>query len=281
MDMKNNKNSNIILWIATLFPLQNQNDLVIKRIEASILFLDNLQSQYSAGYRYFYWEFYKNNEDKVNVLWKHKSGANMVEGNDGYRLMDWYIHRRYKNFKDEMLNNKTAPISLEQWNATKAKTTQKYESWKVYPDWALKCGFLEYENGTEFYAANCEYWFRLYGIPKFVSVTIQHLMALLFYCNYTFHQNKLTATYRRIYWNETDASLKRRHAEFFWWGRLLRELVECFGISMSTVSESKFYHGINVELLFESTLFHGLFFIFLSLDVFEKYSIKFFQFMVR
>lgn len=188
---------------------------------------------------------------------------NLVEGNDGYRLMDWYIDRRYDNFKDEMLNNKTAPISLDEWNSTRTKTMQKYESWKVYPDWPLKCGFghLDEETGQEGDGGTGHGWFRLYGIPKYVSITIQHLMALLFYCNYTFHQNKLTATYRRIYWNETDKSLKRRHAEFHWWGRLLRELVECFGIDMRFAKKSTFYHGINVELLFQSTYFHGLNFV--------------------
>ena len=55
MDMSDNMNSNIVLWIRSIFPLQKQKELVVKRIEASILFLDNLQSQYSAGYRYFYW----------------------------------------------------------------------------------------------------------------------------------------------------------------------------------------------------------------------------------
>ena len=160
-----------------------------------------------------------------------------------------------------MLNNKTAPISLSEWNTTKTKTIQKYESWQVYPDWSLKCGFakIDEETGSEIYSAFKDGWFHLYGIPGYVSVTIHHLMALLFYCNYSFHQNKLTATYRRIYWNETDKSLKRRHAEFYWWSRFLRELVECFGIKMSRAPESKFYHGIGVELLFESTSFHGLF----------------------
>ena len=262
MDMKNHANSNIILWIDSLFPSRTQKNLVIQRIKASILFLDNLQSQYSAGYRYFYWEYYKNNEDKVNVMCKGEKVYNMVEGNDGYRLMDWYIDRRYDNFKDEMLNNKTAPISLDQWNATKIKTTQKYDSWKAYPEWPLKCGFEEIEEGTgrEVYGQFSTAWFRFYGIPAYVSVRISHLMALLFYCNLSYHQNEFTATYRKIYWNETDKSLKRRHSEFYWWGRLLRELVECFGTNMKYVEQSKFFHGINAELLFQSTFFHGLFF---------------------
>ena len=272
MDMKDNANLNIILWIGSLFPLRQENDLVIQQIESSISFLDNLQTQYSAGYRYFYWEYYKNNEDRVNVMWKPTkkiflAEASFVEGNDGYRLMDWYIHRRYGNFKEEMLNNKTAWVGLSEWNATKTKTMQKYESWQSSPDWALKCGFMYFDRtkGVEMYAFFADEWFRLYGIPKYVQVPISHLMALLFYCNYTFHQNKLTATYRRIYWNETDKSLKRRHAEFYWWGRYLRELVECFGTCMQFAPESKFYHGINTELLFESTFFHGLLYLFILL----------------
>ena len=115
------------------------------------------------------------------------------------------------------------------------------------------------ETGEEIYRKSSNTWFRLYGIPICVTVPIIHLVALLFYCNLSFHQNQLTATYRRIYWNETDKSLKRRHAEFYWWGRLLRELVECFGTSMQFAPQSKFYHGISSEMLFESTSFDGLY----------------------
>merc|ERR1719445_1559683 len=86
---------------------------------------------------------------------------------------------------------------------------------------------------------------------------MSHLMALLFYCNFSTQQYELTATYRRIYWNETDESLKNRHSYFYWWGRLLREAVECFGTMMAAVPDKIFYHGIKGEMLFNSTIFQA------------------------
>merc|ERR1712228_473401 len=94
------------------------------------------------------------------------------------------------------------------------------------------------------------------GIAEYAVITIQHLMALLFYTNFSHQQCEFTATFRRIYWNETDESLKRRHSQFHFWGKLLRETVECFGTAMEHCPERIFYHGINQSMLFESTLFH-------------------------
>merc|ERR1712228_1098314 len=97
---------------------------------------------------------------------------------------------------------------------------------------------------------------RLYGIPLYAVITIQHLMALLFYTNFSHQQCEFTATFLRIYWNETDESLKCRHSQFHFWGKLLRETVECFGTYMQYVPERIFYHGISQSMLFESTSFH-------------------------
>merc|ERR1712228_883176 len=97
---------------------------------------------------------------------------------------------------------------------------------------------------------------RLYGIPLYAVITIQHLMALLFYTNFSHQQCEFTATFLRIYWNETDESLKCRHSQFHFWGKLLRETVECFGTAMEYVPERIFYHGISQSMLFESTSFH-------------------------
>ena len=86
-------------------------------------------------------------------------------------------------------------------------------------------------------------------------MTIPHLMALLFYTNYTTACYEFSASFRRIVWNETDQSLKRRHGHFAWQARLLRELVECFGNTMKHCPVEVFYHGINMDLTFKSTQF--------------------------
>ena len=73
--------------------------------------------------------------------------------------------------------------------------------------------------------------------------------------NYSKACYEFSASFRKIVWNETDRSLKRRHAAFWWQAKLLRELVEVFGSVMSQCAVNVFYHGINTDLTFQSTSF--------------------------
>merc|ERR1712110_659267 len=76
-------------------------------------------------------------------------------------------------------------------------------------------------------------WQTLYGVKKGDEATVSHIMALLFYTNYSRACYEFSASFRKIVWNETDHSLKGRHSAFAHQGRLLRELVECFGVQMA------------------------------------------------
>eukprot|EP01084_Bolivina_argentea_P213989 363322_1 len=80
-------------------------------------------------------------------------------------------------------------------------------------------------------------------------------MSILFYCNFSSQQYELSATFRRIYWNESDEALKKRHSYFANWSRLLRETVECFGTMMGKSPVKIFYHGISKEMIFQSVKF--------------------------
>ena len=80
--------------------------------------------------------------------------------------------------------------------------------------------------------------------------------SILFYTNYSVQSYELSATFRRIFWNETDKSLKKRHSIFVNWARLLRETVECFGNTMQYSYPSVYYHGIGQEMLFRGTNFN-------------------------
>ena len=56
---------------------------------------------------------------------------------------------------------------------------------------------------------------------------------------------------------KTDEELKRRHGNYYWLGRYLKECVECFGMEKPqktlTLTEDRYwkvYHGINVQKTF-------------------------------
>merc|ERR1712228_823241 len=194
-DLGEEKHSNIINMIQSLMPLQEEKSLAIKRCKENILMLNNINNTYSASFRFFYWDFYRNNIDRINVVYENKkTGFACTEGNDGYKLCDWYIPQIYGNFKEEMLQNDTANFNITQWNGTKIKASQKYEAWKEEPSYKLICGFGGFEDDGSDWYYDASHWQRLYGIAKRAVITIQHLMALLFYTNFSRQQYEFTAT---------------------------------------------------------------------------------------
>ena len=103
-------------------------------------------------------------------------------------------------------------------------------------------------------------WFESYGLRDGTAVTLEHIMALLFYTNFSTQCYEFGRTYRKVSVFESDRSLKKRHSEVAVWGRLLRELVECYGYNMGPNHPARemrdfsvFYHGVSASMLFDST----------------------------
>ena len=210
------------------------------------------QSEYSVSYRMFYWPYYKNNQDTVNILFKREDGQQMIDSNENYRLCDWYIPAKHANFKQEIITNTTAPFSITDWNQIRAKSEEKLAGWS-------ECqGVRKLVVGDGVPKNHKNKWLKPYGIADGTLITIDHIMSLLFYCNYTAQSYELSATYRRIYWNETDNSMKQRHSNLAHWARLLREVVDCFGylVKSAPKRETMYYHGISRQLLFRGCTFH-------------------------
>ena len=192
-------------------------------------------SMYSPGFRYFYWPFYAKNENERNELW-----GNCYEENEGYKLKDWFVAKKYGNLKEETLNNKVAPFSLHQFKVTLSKSNEKLSAWNEDKRARrLVCEDTEYE--------------KRYGIKVGDRITVKHVQSLLFYTNYSKECYLFGATYRKNSELESDESLQERHSEVAIWGRLLRETVEVFGTMMHHSNISRFYHGVSEELYFAST----------------------------
>eukprot|EP01084_Bolivina_argentea_P248398 415484_1 len=62
------------------------------------------------------------------------------------------------------------------------------------------------------------------------NMSINHLISLMTYCNFSGLAKAFTETFRRNE-NETNLALKERHRNFYYLGRLLRECCECFGMT--------------------------------------------------
>ena len=201
-----------------------------------------LPGTYSCGYRFFYWPLYRNNTAEARPVFKSVGNHYCTEMNRGYTLGYWYIETKYADFKEEALTNKSAKITLMQWLMTLSNAKMKLEEWRRSGE-ARLCGW-----------SSGNIWSEAYGLEYGSPVTVQHIMALLFYCDFTKTCEEFSRTFRKIWSFESDDSLKHRHSEVAIWARLLRELIEGFGFTLSKpdtemMNRKAFYHGIAGSLL--------------------------------
>ena len=189
-------------------------------------------SLYSPGKRYFYWEYYRNLEDLRNKVCR-----GIWEENIGYTLGEWFVERKYENLKEELLSNLLVRFSLQHFDNTMSKATEKWRAWNK------SCGQIR---------CNRSYW-KKYGIEPDDTISLEHMVSILCYTNFSTQCYALSATYRKIHEYESDKDMKARHREYWNWAKLLRETVECFGISMDESPVHTFYHGVSDTLIFDST----------------------------
>ena len=199
---------------------------------------------YSAGFRYFYWDRYKSIDKEWNTLRIMPNGQIAAEGNSGYMIKDWYIPRKYKNLREELLMNITFTFSIQQFNNIQQQSTMKLTSW------------LNDTEASPLIAHDAGGVLQFYGIEECTEISKEHIMCLLFYTNFSDHSAAFSSTFRRKHGFETDESLKARNREFWHWSRYLRECIECFGDEFDELYRqgiSTLWHGVSAELIFDST----------------------------
>eukprot|EP01084_Bolivina_argentea_P204797 349795_1 len=199
------------------------------------------QIVYDHGIRFFYWDYYKNANEvndvallKESALDDAKHIIGRVDVNRGYSTRQWYIKAKYTDLKAELLNNTVCSIPQKQW------------------DHLLKESF--YALQTEYSKKYISREVLSYNIKAENALTLDHLAAMMTYCNYDMLQAQFSETYRRRV-NESDDELKTRHSNFAHLGRLLREFCECFGqhASEKTLNRLQFqplWHGISQQTQF-------------------------------
>ena len=268
-DVKNgdDKTSNIIVLAGGIESLRKICDIFLleKQLDGRV---------YSAGWKYYYWSYYQHNTNEYEVMYREQNGKTALDGNAGYRLMDWFIHVKYASFKEEALNNESSPFGLSEYSDTYALAKEKWQNilhLKRFTARKRKGNFFE----------------KFYGIKPGTLITVDHVLSILLYTNYTKHSYLFSSTYRKNNLYESDRSLKTRHSEYYWWGKNLRESVEIYGEPMVHRKDiPTFYHGISDSLLFNSTTIRlfgpvsttaGLFFssFYISRDIFGSVASDF------
>eukprot|EP01084_Bolivina_argentea_P213259 362246_1 len=199
----------------------NINEMIQRRRSNKFKQIDKntqLQKTYSFGYAYDYYQ--KSNK--------------------------WVIHRKYQNLKQELLHNVICVISIEQFDCLLEKAKCLLTSGIIYAH-----RVIESSNRIQSRNINDEL-----GIVAYSHITIQHLIAVMVYCNLDKLQFKLSKTYRKNACNESDNSLKTRHSNYYHVGKLLRECVKMYGTKIESMwNEYKiFYHGMSETLMLPTSI---------------------------
>eukprot|EP01084_Bolivina_argentea_P031241 57825_1 len=197
---------------------------------------------FSYGYRYFYWNHYKNNQkpydDAHNLANFNSYTRDPPTANFGCSVGDWYVDRKYENFKTELTNNGIRGIGSVQWNVFTGKAKHHMRTNYVK---AIRCPRKE----------SAAY----YEMKEDDMMTEDHLISMMVYCNCDRLQFAFSETYRHNDETESDGQMLQRHRNYYFLGRLLRECVECFGMEKKNpqlYDEIRLYQGVDRQFIFSS-----------------------------
>ena len=180
-------------------------------------------SSFSVGYRFYYWEYYKN----IRVLPSEdqRTGFTIMDlldnthDHSGFDVNELFVPPKYSDFGEEIRNYSDFPI--RQYATAKVKVEKYLQTQKVK---AIK-------------ARNTE-WLH-YGIRAGNVVSFWHLLALALYTDHDKLCTKFSESFRALNAFEPLDSVKKRNSAFFWMSKHLRELVECFGQCSQIIKKKK------------------------------------------
>ena len=126
-------------------------------------------------------------------------------------MSDYYITPKYDNFKNEIMNYRHIHFITDYQNQILKKATIYMETSVVKSMVAV--------NGEK------------YGIAFGEKISLNHLISVIMYTDYTELSSDFTSTFRKQETWELLSSIKRRNAKYAWWSRYLMETVQAYGES--------------------------------------------------
>eukprot|EP01084_Bolivina_argentea_P208266 355159_1 len=194
------------------------------------------QIKYSFGFRFFYWDYYSKNNGSVDPVQGGGLMGNDEVANAGYVLREFYVAPMFHHLKQELINNSICAISKLQWDIL-LQNAERHIKTEHFQTFVCDVGLAD----------PMDY----YQLAKYASITTNHLVAMMLYCNNTKLQQKFSETFRLLSAQETVASLVKRHSHYAQMGKLLRECVECFSHNKWNL-DHRLYHGISIQSQFSS-----------------------------
>eukprot|EP01084_Bolivina_argentea_P273198 465300_1 len=159
---------------------------------------------------------------------------------------DEYIVKKYEDLFDELLNNNIYHIDAETFNITKKKAQGKLDT-NYARSLAADGKDGDIQWNPETHATICK---KFYGVIFESCITVEHLMAVLFYTDYSDLSYHFSSTFRALNESDTFETNCQRNSEYAHWSNLLCQAVNCFGPKAK--QGAVYYHGINKMMIFKS-----------------------------
>eukprot|EP01084_Bolivina_argentea_P090811 163549_1 len=177
---------------------------------------------------------------------------------------DWHCATKYENIKHEILNNTLCALPMNCWvlnysfasiqmRTQRAKHTVRVMAnrWKTFYDLNQQT-FADLPDPM-----NMKQQDILGKKTTQNTISINHILAILFYCNFSELSRYFCATYLDC----DSCSLvqwKAQHCEFANLGRLVREAIEDYGDAVQKDTnrevQQRFYHGLDSKFVCSSTM---------------------------
>eukprot|EP01084_Bolivina_argentea_P159067 277051_1 len=175
---------------------------------------------FSTGFVLFYWKWYEQHIDDIEMFKQEQSGALRTNENDfgGYSIRDLFVSKHYSSLKSEALNS--GYISICVLNKKVFSKAKQYMNTNKVRN--IKC--IHGEDGDNPDPLH-------FGIAFAEPVKEYYFHSLILYTDFTDFSSKFSSTFRAIYFRESIRSITNRNKKFYHISKYLRELVQYFGIN--------------------------------------------------
>lgn len=161
---------------------------------------------FSVGFPYNYWSEYKWRG------WNNKS-----KQYEDYNIRDeYYVQLKYNNFKQEIMEYHY--LTKKQYHAVLTKAI-------LYMDTKTVKSILP-SPSNKFRGMATRY-----GLEQGTKISINHIVSVILYADYTDLSANFTSTFRKDGIFEPLHVTKERNRKHGWWSKFLRETVQIFGTS--------------------------------------------------
>eukprot|EP01084_Bolivina_argentea_P175895 304492_1 len=145
------------------------------------------------------------------------------------------VSYKYKNLKEEILHNMLCRLNVDQYKHELTTASLYQNSY----------------SGRKYIVSHCRY--DAYDTKTIMGTN--HILSVLFYCNYDALEYEFSKTYRSTNSAKSVEEIINDHRNFYWFGKLLKEAVLCYGVrdhpkdDYDYAYSAAFYHGINGKFL--------------------------------